>query len=729
MKNYLILLLLLLVWPVLGGAGVPGLRPGVPGLRPGVPGLRPGIPGLRPGYYPGLHPGYYPGLRPGYYPGLHPGLCGFNRCAVGDGACAVDYAGGRVDWFNRCAVGDGACGVDHDGSRVGWFDRCAGGGAAGFRPGKDFALFFAVNDYVHDTGNGAWKDLSGPVRDARELAADLHDLYGFDTAVVVNPTLETISATLRQYGKMTFPADGQLFVFFSGHGNFLNELGEGFFIPRNGKRSAEDATQATWLSLLRLRRQINQLPCPHILLAIDACYSGTLDDRVALKDDDFERMGEGTTGNDKLVSDMLRVRSRLYFTSGGRERTPDPSGFASQWKAALRNRGGADGLLTLRELEEEYLSGARIQPEPKAGTFEGHEPGGKFVFVYQPFQTKTPDDTARDRAAWNTAKNTGSLEAYRKYEKDFLNGDFINAARQKIADLDDQAAWYTAKSTGTVAAYDDFLNRFPHSDYADAARANRDALLKKPATPATNPDPGGTSPTAKNYTDPIVGTMVYVKGGSFDMGCTNEQIDCGADEEPVHRVTLNDYYIGQTEVTQAQWKTVMKTSTTPSYFTCDDCPVEQVSWEDVQTFIQKLNARSGGGRYRLLTEAEWEYAARGGPLSNGYLYAGSNNIADVAWYVSNSSSKTHPVKGKKANELGLYDMSGNVWEWCSDWYGSGYYGSSPSANPTGPKSGSHRVIRGGSWYGDPTDCRVADRGFGTPGYRGNSVGFRLARTF
>ena len=598
-----------------------------------------------------------------------------------------------------------------------------------FRPGKDFALFFAVDNYQHDTGNGGWKDLGGPVRDAREIAADLHDLYGFDTSVVVNPSLEQISARLREYGKKNIPDDGQLFLFFSGHGNFLTDLGEGFFIPQNGKRSADDPTQASWLSLLRLRRQINLLPCKHILLVIDACYSGTLDDRLAFRNDDFDRQGEAAFHNDKLITDMLRVRSRLYFTSGGNERTPDPSKFAAQWKAALRNRGGADGLLTLRELEEEYLNGARVQPEPKAGTFEGHEPGGKFVFVYQAFQPKTNAEQALDKAAWNTAKNTRTLEGYQKYAQDYPHGDFIELARQKIAELDDNAAWMAAKATNTPTAYDDFILKFSQSDYADAAKAKRDALLQAQNKPATTPSGNaGIVDSEKNYTDPIVGTMVYVKGGTFNMGCTDEQIDCGSDEEPAHRVTLGDYYIGQTEVTQAQWKTVMKTSTTPSSFTCDDCPVENVSWNDTQEFISKLNARSGGGRYRLLTEAEWEYAARGGQRSKGYLYAGSNNIAEVAWYGSNASSKTHPVMGKKSNELGLYDMTGNVWEWCSDWYGSDYYGNSPAANPTGPKSGSDRVIRGGSWRADPTRCRVASRGSVAPDSRNNFVGFRLART-
>jgi formylglycine-generating enzyme required for sulfatase activity len=143
----------------------------------------------------------------------------------------------------------------------------------------------------------------------------------------------------------------------------------------------------------------------------------------------------------------------------------------------------------------------------------------------------------------------------------------------------------------------------------------------------------------------------------------------------------------------------------------------------VQDFISKVNSRSGGARYRLPTEAEWEYAARGGSFSKGYKYAGSNNPDEVAWYDNNSGSKTHPVRMKKSNELGLYDMSGNVREWCSNWYGS--YSSGSQTNPTGPNTGDGRVFRGGSWVSGATGCLVSYRSYLGPDYRGNDFGFRL----
>ena len=209
--------------------------------------------------------------------------------------------------------------------------------------------------------------------------------------------------------------------------------------------------------------------------------------------------------------------------------------------------------------------------------------------------------------------------------------------------------------------------------------------------------------------------MVIVKGGTFSMGSD--------DFGPIHSVTLSVLNIGKTEVTQAQWKAVMGNN--PSYFKGDNLPVESVSWEDVQVFIGKLNA--SGKIYRLPTEAEWEYAAQGGV---GQEYAGTNtesSLGSYAWYSANSGSKTQPAGTKEPNQFGLYDMSGNVWEWCSDWYGS--YSSSPQTNPKGPSSGSGRVLRGGSYINRASLSRVSLRNDYNPGGRINLIGFRLVRVF
>lgn len=215
--------------------------------------------------------------------------------------------------------------------------------------------------------------------------------------------------------------------------------------------------------------------------------------------------------------------------------------------------------------------------------------------------------------------------------------------------------------------------------------------------------------------------MIYVQGGTFTMGATPEQDDyADNDEKPVRLVTLSSYYIGKCEVTQELWQSIMGSN--PSTYTGSRRPVEGVSWNDCQTFISKLNSLTGK-RFRLPTEAEWEFASRGGVKSQYYKYSGSNTLSDVAWYADNSGSTTHDVCAKSPNELGLYDMSGNVWEWCGDWYGN--YSSRTQTNPTGVSNGSNRVFRGGSWYDSANGCRVSFRNRAAPSDCGDHIGFRL----
>ena len=217
--------------------------------------------------------------------------------------------------------------------------------------------------------------------------------------------------------------------------------------------------------------------------------------------------------------------------------------------------------------------------------------------------------------------------------------------------------------------------------------------------------------------------MVWVEGGSFMMG-SKEGLE---DEKPVHEVTLNGFYMCKYEVTQAQWQKVMGNN--PSKFSgCPNCPVEQVSWHDAQVFIKKLNTQTGKS-YRLPSEAEWEYAAKGGNKNSFYKYAGSDNIDEVAWHIGNANAKTQPIGTKKANPLGLYDMTGNIWEWCSDWHDGNYYKYSQQTNPDGPLNGVAKVLRGGSFNRDTSYCRLSYRSLATPGIRlreGN-IGFRLAQ--
>ncbi len=219
--------------------------------------------------------------------------------------------------------------------------------------------------------------------------------------------------------------------------------------------------------------------------------------------------------------------------------------------------------------------------------------------------------------------------------------------------------------------------------------------------------------------------MIFVKGGCFDMGDIFETGD--RDEKPVHTVCVGDFYLGKTEVTQKQWEDIIGNN--PSKFQCGDCPVERVSWNNVQDFIMKLNEKTGRN-YRLPTEAEWEYAARSGGWKE--QWAGTNDkekIEEYTWYGFTAEGRTHAVAQKTPNGIGLYDMMGNVWEWCSDWYDKKYYETSPSKDPQGTSDGKNRVLRGGGWRSKDKGLRTTDRNYFVPtSKKFSDIGFRLARS-
>ncbi|MDR2813953.1 MAG: formylglycine-generating enzyme family protein [Prevotellaceae bacterium] len=220
--------------------------------------------------------------------------------------------------------------------------------------------------------------------------------------------------------------------------------------------------------------------------------------------------------------------------------------------------------------------------------------------------------------------------------------------------------------------------------------------------------------------------LISVEGGTFEMGYKKgrdgEDNSDVSGAKPLHSVTVSSFRIGKYEVTQAQWEAVMG-SNPSSFKKGGSYPMEMVSWDSVQAYLTKLNALTGKS-YRLPTEAEWEYAARGGSKSKGYLYSGSSKIDDVAWYFDHIGNPMPAVGEKAPNELGIYDMTGNVWEWCNDWYGN--YSAEVATNPTGHEAGSYRVLRGGGWDSPAAYCRVSYRNGGIPGYGIAGLGFRVA---
>ena len=286
----------------------------------------------------------------------------------------------------------------------------------------------------------------------------------------------------------------------------------------------------------------------------------------------------------------------------------------------------------------------------------------------------------------------------------------------------DPSAVDTAAKAGAVdsSAVDSAAAKAVAADSAtavDTAAAQVRKAEKTPPVPKIHP-----------ISNPDI-DMVFVKGGKFRMGCQNlDGSGCLSDERPRHEVKVGNFFIGRYPVTQKQWASVMGIN--PSNFAGGDwadMPVEQISWNEVQEFIKRLNAMTGR-KYRLPTEAEWEYASRGGASGKGEQFSGHRFLDDIAWYDYNSGGQPHPVGGKQPNELGLHDMIGNVWEWVGDWYDKNYYRESHINNPKGPRLGAERVYRGADFNSAEPNCRNSIRNFNKPGYRAINVGFRLART-
>jgi formylglycine-generating enzyme required for sulfatase activity len=396
----------------------------------------------------------------------------------------------------------------------------------------------------------------------------------------------------------------------------------------------------------------------------------------------------------------------------------------------------------------------------------------------QTTQPAKPQIDPRDEQAWQQAGNSGTLAAYNKYLELFPKGHYaVEAAgkveqlkaeeerrkaeeaekkkreeAQRAAEQKDEAAWQSAIAAKTIAAYDDYLRNHKNGKYAGEALKRKQTLE---AAAQAEKEAREREESAR-LADPFYVQMVFVKGGTFTMGCTSEQgSDCFDDETPTKQITLSGFYISKYEVTNAQfckflniirnhtegkvelinlsgmWGEVKcriyKSGST--FFVesgYENHPVTYVSWDGAKFYCDWLSEKTGIN-YRLPTEAEWEFAARGGTHSRGYKYAGSNNIDEVAWYDGNSGIKTHPVGKKKHNELGIYDMSGNVFEWCSDWYES--YSSGSQTNPQGPFSGDYRVQRGGSCISFNKACRVSDRvRFIPQNNPTGNYGFRLAQS-
>ncbi|HNE27899.1 MAG TPA: SUMF1/EgtB/PvdO family nonheme iron enzyme [Saprospiraceae bacterium] len=626
----------------------------------------------------------------------------------------------------------------------------------------DYALFFAVNDYATNSG---FDDLSKPIANAEAIATELKDHYGFQVEVVKNPTLDQIEAKLDEYRRLfaqnpegRYPSTGQLLIYFSGHG--FAENNNGFFIPSDGQ---SDKLYRTAFPYNVWREYIDRMDCRHVMVVIDACYSVTFDpDWYNRKMDpgDFRRPGELSEGDRLLLNNELD-KCRIVFSSDGSEdKVPERSNFARKMLEGLRTGPRQDGMLTSEGLAG-YLRFA--SPKPRLSTF-GSDENGSFLFVQKNANTSTTSvqqatDLEKDLLAWKSAKAANTIAGYENYLTQFPDGEFKALAQNAIATIDqdlalrrDDLAWEVAQEKNTRTAYEKYGSEFPTGRH----QAEAESRMKKLDSDVVKP--------------PADDGMVLIKGGTFQMGSNKG----ASNEKPVHTVTVSDFYLSSKEVTVAEFSdfveaTGYKTDAEKvgySYrwgendkkqganWRCDgqgnilplseyNHPVVHVSWNDAVAYCNWMSKKTGLN-YRLPTEAEWEYAAGNGAQHTRFSWGNEEPLKKRVGNIADDDAKTivtglpapngysdgyvmtSPVGTYEPNTLGLYDMTGNVWEWCNDWFGS--YTAQAQVNPVPKRSSEDRVVRGGAWHCAPEYATVTARGSVGPSYSVAVIGFRTARS-
>jgi formylglycine-generating enzyme required for sulfatase activity len=536
---------------------------------------------------------------------------------------------------------------------------------------------------------------------------------------------EVMSAFIRFCSQI--PNDSLLIIYYAGHGVLDTE----FSLYLSTPTSHVDTIKWTGISVNDLREQINQYKKISKVIILDCCFSakffkGILTTPEQLVETKIREMGQ-QKGLFVMASSGANVPSKFDSSN------PNvPMNFTENILQAIQEGS---------EISDEFITAEQIFDRAKELCLEKQLPipyklitedGARIVFVKN---TKFSNANQLE-ADWLQTQNQNTIISYYIFIKKYPNNLYEFEALAKIADLEDELFWKQVQNQDTLKGYLNYIKKYPDGDFIDEAKKQiknkttnqtyqqpskqiteqvsqkQDLIPQKPKIEIISKLPKAIQDLEKN--------MVYVEGGSYMMGSNDGQVR----EKPVHKVTLSDFYINKYQVTQAEWVAVMKNN--PSHFKgCDNCPVEKVSWDDTQVFLKELNKMTGK-QYRLLSEAEWEYAARGGKQSKGYQYAGSNSPDDVAWYHKNSGSKTHPVGQKQANELGLYDMSGNVWEWCQDWYDDNYYEKSNNlTNPINTVKADYKVMRGGSWNYKSAYCLVACRDRNDSAIRNYIIGFRI----
>ncbi len=531
-------------------------------------------------------------------------------------------------------------------------------------------------------GNAAYaeKPLRNPVNDAQDVAAELRR-NGFAVTQRTNLDRRGLNETLRQFTTQANSAQ-LVVVYYSGHG--MQTGGENYLIPTDARINDERDIRSEGISLAHILADLDDARVQRTVVILDACRDNPYQTRARSAKKGLARVE--ATGNATVVA---------FATAEGKT-ADDGVGRNGVYTTALLGQL-RQAPQDIRDLLDETANAVVRQTRDQKPKVYGDT--GAFKGVYLAGIAPAPRADTRPDAPAATA----------------------------LADPEEEA-WAEVKDSQNVAALEVVLQQFPSGRYATRIRA-RLAALKVPAQVAAAPrlDSAPAASTVRALSAfkdcPDCPDMVVIPAGSFTMGSNESDT-----ERPPHGVNIRSFAIGRTEVTQGQWQAVMGSN--PSRFdNCgNDCPVEQVSWSDVQQFIQRLNARTGK-TYRLPSEAEWEYAANAGSTGRWSFGDNEGQLGQHAWFGANSDGSTQRVAQKQPNAFGLYDMHGNVWEWVEDCWHNNYNGAPTdgSAWTTGC-SGDSRVLRGGSWIDVPPDLRSAIRGGVTPVNRSVSDGFRLART-
>ena len=634
-------------------------------------------------------------------------------------------------------------------------------GPSGGRPGwygKSVAFVVGIDAY-----SGGWPALSAAVSDAERVAAELKR-HGFEVHLLLNK--EASKDEIMRYLYDVIPPqlgpEDRFVFYFSGHGQTENAPGGqiGYLVPVNGRMSESRDQFFTYISMNEVRSVLmNKYDAKHVLVVADACFSGLLTNRApspshsveaALRHDGKMVISAGGKGQ-RAVDGLF---TNVFVQGMGGKADSDVDGWVTFGELALfvkqkvddRSEGKQTPLYTWWEGEGEMVfvaAGGAVVERPAGTGREGGNgwirvtstPSGAAVLVdgrevgatpladlgfpagrhevwvkkqgYEPYGKQVDLGAGRSLSLIVELVPSGSLKGRLFVEADpreasvrILPG---GAEFSQGMELDPGRLQIEVSAPGYET----------HTRWVDVVAGEDESLTVRLARSPAEPSPAATEATTPGPEAPE--GMVYIRGGTFWMGCVPWDWECDGDEKPRHEVTLDSFFMDAREVSQADYEKVMGNN--PSEFkNCPDCPVEGVIWADACKYCQKNSAR-------LPTEAEWEYAARGG--KDGEVRYG--DLEDIAWSSGQAEGKPHPVGQKLPNGYGLYDMLGNVWEWCSDWYGENFYRSTPVSNPRGPASGSFRVLRGGSWNYSSRILRASNRNRYSPINRPLNVGFRCVR--